>query len=53
MNNNNFANFVSSTGRHGIKDAEGQNLILNDIFVSVDMKVIRTKGTTVKIGLLH
>ena len=36
-----------------MKDAEGQNLILNDIFVSVDMKVISTKRTTVKIDLLH
>ena len=35
------------------KDAVGQNLIPDDIFVSVDVKVISTKRTTVKMGLLH
>ena len=33
------------------QDAVGQNLTPADIFVSVDMKVISTKRTTVKMGL--
>ena len=35
------------------KDAVGQNFIPEDIFVSVNVKVISTKRTTVKMGLLH
>ena len=33
------------------QDAVGQNLNPGDIFASVDMKVISTKRTTVKMGL--
>jgi len=34
MNNNNFANFVSSPGRHWQKNAVGQNLIPDSIFIT-------------------
>ena len=35
------------------QDAAGQNLNPADIFASVDMKVISTNRTTVKMALLH
>ena len=56
--NNNFANFVSSTGRHW-QDAVEQNLIPDDIFVShwkipgkVEFDNIKTFGVVIIIARL-